>query len=92
MRWRTASLTACSAVALAGCGGHTRHEPVLPPSVARRLRVLEPKPQTLRALAIKDINAGLVPASLQEDLLSRANAYAEDPTPAHRRRLDELLR
>ena len=92
MRWRTASLAACSALAVAGCGGHRQREPVLAPAVARRLQILEPKPQALRALAIKDVNAGLVPASLQEELLSRANAYAEDPTPAHRRRLDELLR
>ncbi len=92
MGWRNASLTACSVLALAGCGGEKRHEPKLPPALAQRLQVLEPKPRALRALAIKEVNAGHVPPALQEELLSRANAYAESPTPARRRALDELLR
>jgi len=92
MRSRSVWLTACSVVALAGCGGEKRHEPALPAALARRLQLLEPKPRALRALAIKEVNAGHVPSALQEELLSSANAYAENPTPARRRALDELLR
>ena len=93
MRWRNASLTVCSALLLLGCGGGRKpHEPALPPALARQLQILEPKPRALRALVIREVNAGHVPAAFQEDLLSRANAYAQSPTPAHRRALDELLR
>jgi hypothetical protein len=46
----------------------------------------------LRNVVIREVNAGHVPAALQEELLARANAYAERPTAAHRRALDELLR
>jgi hypothetical protein len=46
----------------------------------------------LRRAAIREVNAGRVPAAAQEDLLARANAYAERPTSASRRALDELLR
>jgi hypothetical protein len=46
----------------------------------------------LRAAVIREINAGRVPRGLQEELLARANAYAERPTAAHRRSVEELLR
>jgi hypothetical protein len=41
---------------------------------------------------IREVNAGRVPASVQEELLARANAYAEHPTDAHRRALEDVLR
>jgi hypothetical protein len=76
----------------AGCGGqHAAPTPVLPSALAHRLQALEDRPVALRDAAIRAVNAGDVPAALQEELLARANAYAERATPAHRRLLDELL-
>jgi hypothetical protein len=46
----------------------------------------------LRNVVIRELNTGHVPGAVQEELLARANAYAERPTRAHRRALDELLR
>src|SRR5207237_4078034 len=78
VRWRNASLTACSVLLFLGCGGGRKPvEPALPSALAGRLRLLEPRPRALRALVIREVNAGHVPAAFQEDLLSRAHACAE---------------
>jgi hypothetical protein len=77
---------------VAGCSGqHAAPKPALPSPVAERLQALEDRPAALRAAAIREVNAGHVPADLQEALLARVNAYAERPTQAHLRSLDELL-
>jgi hypothetical protein len=86
-RWLIVSLTACS---LAGCG-HAKHAappPRLPPALAHRLAREAAAVHTRRAAlrlqshVILAINAGLVPAALQEELQSRANAVAERPSRA----------
>jgi hypothetical protein len=86
-RWLIVSLTACS---LAGCG-HAKHAappPRLPPALAHRLAREAATVHTRRAAlrlqshVILAINAGLVPAALQEELQSRANAVAERPSRA----------
>jgi hypothetical protein len=85
-------LVACALLA-AGCGGQrAATEPALPRVVAERLQALAPRPAALRAAAIREVNAGRVPAELQEELLARANAYAERPTDSNRRSVEELLR
>jgi hypothetical protein len=85
-RWLIVSLTACS-LALAGCG-ETKHAapPRLPHPLAQRLAREADAVQTPRAAlrlqrhVIAAINAGLVPAALQEELQSRANAVAAHPS------------
>ena len=86
-RWLIVSLTACS---LAGCG-HAKHaalSPGLPAPLAHRLAreadALHTRPAALRLQreVIAAINAGRVPAALQEELQSRANAVAERPSRA----------
>ena len=87
-RWLIVSLTACS---LAGCG-HAKHPaappPRLPPALAGRLAREAAAVHTrlaarrLQSHVILAINAGLVPAALQEELQSRANAVAERPSRA----------
>jgi hypothetical protein len=74
-----------------GCG-EQRAAPALPHALAERLQGLEARPSALRAAAIRAVNTGNVPVELQEELLARANAYAESPTAANQRSLDELLR
>jgi hypothetical protein len=86
-RWLIVSLTVCS---LAGCG-HAKHAappPRLPPALAQRL-VREADAVHTRSAALRlqraviaAINAGRVPAALQEELQSRANAVAERPSRA----------
>jgi hypothetical protein len=85
-RWLIVSLTACS---LAGCGQAKQAEPPrLPPTLAHRLaREADAVHARRAALRLQNhvilaINAGLVPAPLQEELQSRANAVAEQPSRA----------
>jgi hypothetical protein len=87
-RWLIVSLTACSC-ALAGCG-ETKHAPPphLPPALAQRLAREADAVHTREAASrlqrrvIAAINAGRVPAALQEELQSRANAVAAQPSRA----------
>jgi hypothetical protein len=86
-RWLIVSLTACS---LAGCGQakHAAPPPHLPPALAQRLAREADTVHTRKAALrlqraiIAAINAGRVPAGLQEELQSRANAVAERPSRA----------
>ena len=86
-RWLIVSLTACS---LVGCGHakHTAPPPRLPPALAHRLAHEADAVHTRKAAlrlqreVIAAINAGRVPAALQEELQSRANAVAERPSNA----------
>jgi hypothetical protein len=78
MRWRNASLTACSVVALAGCGGGGERLPVLTALDLARLadRVAGGRDDcgdSLVRAAIAVVNRGDVPAALQEQMLSDAN-------------------
>jgi hypothetical protein len=73
MRWRSVSLSACSAaLVLAGCGGGTERLPVL---TALRLSDLAARHDCrgLVQAAIAAVNHGEVPSALQEPLLSAAN-------------------
>jgi hypothetical protein len=87
-RWPIVLLTACSC-ALAGCG-ETKHTapPHLPRPLAQQLAREATDVHTRRAAArlqrhvIAAINAGRVPAELQEELQSRANGVAAQPTRA----------
>jgi hypothetical protein len=86
-RWLIVSLTACS---LAGCGQaeHAEPPPHLPRPLAQRLAReadavrTRPAALALQRRVIAAINAGRVPAALQEELSSRANAVAERPSRA----------
>jgi hypothetical protein len=77
MRWRNASLTACSVVALAGCGGGGERLPVLTALDLARLadRVAGRRDcgDSLVRAAIAAVNHGDVPAALQEQMLSDVN-------------------
>ena len=85
-RWLIVSLTAYS---LAGCG-HAKHAapPQLPRPLAQRLAqeadTVNTRSEALRLQrrVIAAINAGRVPAALQEELQSRANGVAEQPSRA----------
>jgi hypothetical protein len=85
--WLIVSLTACS---LAGCGEAKRTVPPprLPPALAQQLAREAGAVHTRRAAlrlqreVIAAINAGRVPAALQEELQSHANAVAERPIRA----------
>ena len=83
-RWLIVSLTACS---LAGCGQAKQAEPPhLPRPLAQRLAREADAVHTRKAAlrlqrdVIAAINAGRVPAALQEELQSRANAVAAQPS------------
>ena len=86
-RWLIVSLTACS---LAGCGQakHAAPAPHLPRQLAQRLAREADAVHThaaalrLQRQVIAAINAGRVPPALQEELSSRANAVAEQPSRA----------
>ena len=86
-RWLIVSLTACS---LAGCGeaDQAAPPPRLPAPLAHRLAREADAVHTRKAAlrlqrdVIAAINAGRVPAALQEELQSRANAVAERPSRA----------
>ena len=74
MRWRSVSLTACSAaaaLAVAGCGGGER----LPVSTALRLDRLAAHRQCAALIreTIAAVNRHEVPPELQETLVSEAN-------------------
>ena len=93
MRWRHVSLTACSCgvLLLAGCGGSgskTLHE--LAPVAERAARSGDgcDAQQLLEAL-IAAVNAGAVPPSRQEELLSLANGAGAAGCPG---RLDDRQR
>ena len=78
MRWRNASLTACSVAALAGCGGGGERLPVLTALDLARLadRVARGRDycgDSLVRAAIAAVNRGNVPAGLQEQMLSDVN-------------------
>ena len=87
-RWLIVSLTACS---LAGCGAtkHAAPLPRLPRPLAQRLAREADAVRTrkvalrLQLHVVAAINAGRVQAALQEELQSRANAVAEQPSRAH---------
>jgi hypothetical protein len=88
-RWLIVSLTACSC-AVAGCGSAERAAPPprLPHELAQRL-AHEADALRTRKLALRlqrevvaAINAGRVPAALQEELQSRANAVVDRPSRA----------
>jgi hypothetical protein len=86
-RWLIVSLTACS---LAACGQakHAAPPPRLPHPLAQRLAQEAAAVVTRRAAlrlqrhVIAAINAGRIPAALQEELQSRVNAVAERPSRA----------
>jgi len=87
-RWLIVSLTACS---LAGCGRAKQAEPPpprLPAALAQRLAAEAAAVHTQKAAlrlqrhVIAAINTRRVPAALQEELQSRANAVAEQPSRA----------
>ena len=92
MRWRSASLAACSAaLLLAGCGDSRARLPVL---TAVRLTHLAERGDCagLQRATIAAINRGEVPAALQEELLSDVNEAAAVCSPTALRALAERLR
>ena len=86
-RWLIVSLTACS---LAGCGHAKRAAPrphlprPLAQQLAREADTVNTRSEALllQRRVIAAINARRVPAELQEELQSRANAVAERPSRA----------
>jgi hypothetical protein len=96
MRWRSVSLTACSAALLAaGCGGSGDE---LPEKTAVRLSTLARQVVQgkncggpLLGATIAAVNRGEVPQSLQETLVSDANRVAATCSKAAARRLAERL-
>ena len=85
-RWLIVSLTACS---LAGCGQAKHAEPPHLPrplaiQLAREADAVQTRKAALRLQrhVIAAINARRIPAALQEELQSRANAVAEQPSRA----------
>jgi hypothetical protein len=99
MRWRSVSLTACSAVlVVAGCGGGGG-EDRLPEKTALRLSALarqvaqgENCGAPLLAATIAAVNRGEVPQELQETLVSDANRVAATCSRPAARRLAERLK
>ena len=96
MRWRNASLTACSVVALAGCGGSGERLPVLTALDLARLadRVAAGRDcgAPLVQATIAAVNQGEVPGPLQERLLSDANRVAATCSRTAARALAARLR
>jgi hypothetical protein len=89
---RCVLLVAAVLLIAAGCGKAEQAAPTLPrPVVQRLLRALD-DPAELQARAIAAVNAGGVPAELQEPLLSHVNALVAEPTPARRAALARWLR
>jgi hypothetical protein len=96
MRWRSVSLTACSAaLVVAGCGGG---EDKLPERTAVRLSTLARQVvqgkncgAPLLAATIAAVNRAEVPHSLQETLLSDANRVAATCSKAVARQLAERV-
>jgi hypothetical protein len=97
MRWRSASLSACSALALAlaGCGGSADRLPVLTSlrlaRLAERTGAGSDCGAPLVAAAIAAVNRGEVPRPLQETLLSDANRIAATCSRAAARTLARRL-
>jgi hypothetical protein len=97
MRWRSASLTACSAAVLAaGCGGGGEHLPVL---TALRLTTLAADVAAGRgcgdplvAAAVAAVNVGEVPEALQEQLLGDVNRVRATCSRTQARALADRLR
>jgi hypothetical protein len=98
MRWRSASVTACSvaALTLAGCGESGERLPVLTGLRLARLadRVVSGKDcgRQLVAATVGAVNRGEVPEGLQEPLLSNANRVAATCSRAAARALAARLR
>lgn len=103
-RWLAVSLTVCSALA-AGCGSNggpklEHSDGVALITLAHRIANEGARAQAqdiprLRDRAIALINAGRVPAKLQEPLLSQVNALGADPArrpPEAARALEAWLR
>jgi transcription initiation factor TFIIIB Brf1 subunit/transcription initiation factor TFIIB len=98
MRWRSVSLTACSAaLAVAGCGGGGEER--LPEKTALRLSSLAKQVVRgrncggpLLAATIAAVNRGEVPQALQETLVSDANRIAAACSRRAARELAERLR
>jgi hypothetical protein len=96
MRWQSVSATACSAaaLALAGCGGGERPPVLTSLQLARladRVAAGEGCGEGLVAATVRAINAGEVPAELQERLLSGANRVAATCSRDAARALAERL-
>jgi hypothetical protein len=97
MRWRSVSLTACSAAVLAaGCGGSGDRLPVL---TGLRLATLAGDVAAghgcggpLVAAAVAAVNAGEVPPALQEQLLGDANAVRANCSRTRAQALADRLR
>jgi hypothetical protein len=98
MRWRSVSLSACSALglALAGCGGSAEKLPVL-----TSLRLAQLAERTAAGMdcgaplvkaATAAVNRGEVPRALQETLLSDANRIAATCSRTAARTLADRLR
>jgi hypothetical protein len=96
MRWRIVSLSAFSALLVAGCGGGGERLPVL---MSLQLARLADRTgaggdcgRPLLAAAIAAVNLAQVPAPLQERLLSDANRVASTCSRAAARDLAARLR
>lgn len=97
MRWRLVSVTACSALALAACGGGgaQRLDPEQAAALAaraERIAVTASVCDAARAATalqrdlIDEVNAGHVPDGVQEELLADANELvARLPCPGRAR-------
>ena len=72
MSWRSVSLTACSALLLAGCGGGSERLAVLTALRLERLATHHDCRGLIRE-AVGAVNRGEVPRALQEQLVSEAN-------------------
>jgi hypothetical protein len=101
MRWRSASLSACSALllALAGCGRSDRGAEQLPVLTSLRLARLAERTAAgmdcgapLVTAATAAVNRGEVPRALQEMLLSDANRIAATCSRAAASTLADRLR
>jgi hypothetical protein len=82
---RAHAAAAAIALVLAGCGGNRQAAPPpprLPVAVARSLLAVASDPERLQRRTIAAINANRIPAALQEPLLSRVNAFVQEPTAA----------
>jgi hypothetical protein len=96
MRWRIVSLSACSALLVAGCGGGSERLPVLTSLLLARLADRTAAGgdcgRPLLAAAIAAVNRGQVPGPLEERLLSDANRVASTCSRTAARDLAARLR
>ena len=88
------TLAALAVLFLLGCGTTDRPppQPRLTRAVSEPLWEAIDEPQRLQTLAIAAINAHRVPPALQEELLSRVNAYAARPQRSTKLRVQAWLR